>query len=591
MKKNKKKGLLAILSPVKSTIFKAMALNSLGVIFSLLGLVFLSFSLTALARGEKLVLLGFNFNLLDTILVLTFLLFGGFLSKGFSFLVSHYGAFRLESILRKNISTHLAKVPLGFINTKGSGALKKIMQDDVKNLHAFVADSTPMLSRSIISPILTLVILFLADWRLALASMSVLAVGFFAMSFAMQDHEYYRSRYEQAQQNINKAVVEFIQAMPVVRTFEDGSSSFKRYKDSLDDYRHNINEWMDKGKTSGRLGMVILTPLPTLIMVFLTAIGLKTFFTLELSSFMLVLFLSTGLADAMMPLMWMNQLIKKSQTSAFAIHELLNTQELKQSKNPKKPKNYDISFKDVSFAYTKGGNLAIENINLNIPSGSVCALVGSSGSGKSTIAKLIPRFWDVTKGEIKIGEINVKDMAFEDLMNTVSFVFQDTFLFDESIRDNIALAKTDASDEEIQKSAKAAMIHDFILTLPKGYDTKAGDRGTKLSGGQKQRITIARAILRDAPIIILDEATAFADPENEEEIVHALANLTKGKTVLIIAHRLSTIKDVEQIIVLDKGRVSERGNHQELLEKNGSYAKLWNYYKRAEKWSLEGGKA
>ena len=229
---------------------------------------------------------------------------------------------------------------------------------------------------------------------------------------------------------------------------------------------------------------------------------------------------------------------------------------------------------------------ALQNISFKVKEKSVTALVGHSGAGKSTIAKLIPRFWDITSGSIKIGEVDIKDIDATTLMDTISFVFQDTFLFNDTLENNIKIANSNATTEDMIEACKAAQNHDIILTLPKGYETLAGDRGTNLSGGQKQRITIARAILRNAPIVVLDEATAFADPENEEEIIKALANLMKNKTVIVIAHRLSTIKDVDQIVVFDDGKISETGKHNELLDKQGIYAKLWSDYEKSQNWHL-----
>ncbi len=260
--------------------------------------------------------------------------------------------------------------------------------------------------------------------------------------------------------------------------------------------------------------------------------------------------------------------IKQSQAAAFKIFEILEIAELPETKIPKSPANYEVQFENVCFAYENTTKNALTDISFTMPSGSVTALVGGSGC-------------------ITIGGVDVRDIGFSELMEIVSFVFQDTFLFADTIYNNIALARNNATREQVIAAAKAAQIHDFIETLPDGYDTRAGDRGTSLSGGQKQRITIARAILRNSPIVILDEATAFADPENEEEIVKALANLTKGKTVLVIAHRLSTIKDVEQIIVLDKGQIVEMGRHKELLENKKAYFTLWNAYLKADIWNLE----
>ena len=588
MKKEEQKwGLWTIMSPVKFKIRMAMLLASIGAISLILSLLLLSFALTNILQNTPLVVFGFELNLVNTILLLALLTIIAFLSRFGAFAVSHLGAFHLEQILRTKLSLHLAKLHLGYIISNGSGALKKVVQDDVKTLHAFVADSTPMIAKSIVAPLSTLIILLVIDYRFALATLSVFILGWITMAVAMRDSKSLRIKYEQSQSNINKAVIEFAQAMPVVRTFDDGTTSFKRYNDALIEFKNNLHHWMSVSAFSAKLGMIILSPLPTLLAVIITAIFLLNFGSLELFAFISALFLSTGMADAMMPLMWLNNHIKKSQTSALKIQEVLSVKALEIAKEPKTINSFDIEFENVSFKYDNVENYALKDINFKVPSRSVTALVGPSGAGKSTVAKLIPRFWDVSSGAIKIGGIDIKEVSSENLMDTVSFVFQDTFLFQDTIYNNIKMANTNATDEEIINASKAAQIHDFILSLPDGYETLAGDRGANLSGGQKQRITIARAILRNTPIIVLDEATAFADPENEEEIVKALANLTVNKTVIMIAHRLSTIKDSDQIVVFDEGKISEIGKHDELLEKQGIYSKLWSNYEKASSWNLE----
>ncbi|MBL3520482.1 ABC transporter ATP-binding protein [Aliarcobacter lanthieri] len=588
-KEEQKRGLWAIMSPVKFKIRVAMFLASIGAISLILSLLLLSFALTNILLNTPLVILGMELNLINTIFLLALLIIIAFISRSGAFTVSHLGAFHLEQILRTNLSQHLATVPLGYIISNGSGALKKVMQDDVKTLHVFVADSTPMIAKSIIAPIITLVILLIIDYRFALATLCVFILGWITMAFAMRDSKVLRQKYEQSQSDINKAVIEFAQAMPVVRTFDDGTTSFKRYNNALLNYKENLNHWMKVSAFSAKLGMIILSPLPTLIAVIITGIYLLNFSSVELFAFISALFLSTGMADAMMPLMWINNFIKKSQASAIRIQEILNIQPLEITKEPKTINNFDIAFENVSFKYDNVENYALKDINFKVNQGSVTALVGPSGAGKSTVAKLIPRFWDVNSGAIKIGGVNIKELSNKTLMDTVSFVFQDTFLFQDTIYNNIKMANLNATEEDIIKAAKAAQIHDFILSLPKAYETLAGDRGANLSGGQKQRITIARAILRNTPIIVLDEATAFADPENEEEIVKALANLTINKTVIMIAHRLSTIKNADQIVVFDDGKINEIGIHNKLLEKKGVYSKLWSNYEKASSWNLEKG--
>lgn len=589
MKKQHKEkiGLWAILIPINFEIYISILLSAIGAISLIVSLTLLSFTLSHILQGTPIKIFDIEFDLFNTIIALALITVIAFITRLSSFIVSHLGAFRLEQILRTDLSLHLSKVPLGYIISTGSGALKKVMQDDVSALHAFVADSVPMIAKSIVAPLSTLMILFIVDYRLALASIFVLVIGATVMSFAMKDSVEYRVKYEQSQSDINKAVVEFAQAMPVVRTFDDGSESFKKYNDSLFSYRKNLNAWMGKTSTSAKFGTIILTPLTTLLVILLTGIYLLDNGSLELSSLILSLFLSTGMADALMPVMWLSNFIKKSQASALRIQEILNIKELPQTKNSKVPSDMSIIFENVSFSYDKTNKKALEDISFKVPSKSTIAIVGPSGAGKSTVAKLIPRFWDVTKGSIKIGDTDIRDISNDELMNIVSFVFQDTFLFADSILNNIKMANPNASDEDVIKAARAAQIHDFIKSLPNGYDTKAGERGANLSGGQKQRITIARTILRDNPIIVLDEATAFADPENEEEIIKALANLMKDKTVIVIAHRLSTIKDVDKIIVIDEGLIKESGKHQELLDNKQVYFNLWSNYEKAQEWNLE----
>jgi len=585
--KQSNKGLWSILKPINFEIRISILLAAIGAISLIASLTLLSFTLSNILQNTPITILGITMNLTNTILLLAIMIIIAFVTRLSAFIVSHLGAFRLEQILRTDLSLHLAKVPLGYIISNGSGSLKKVMQNDVRGLHAFVADSVPMIAKSAVAPVLTLIILLWVDYRLALASLAVLIIGMIIMMITMRDSSYYREKYEQSQSKINKAVIEFAQAMPVVRTFDDGSESFKKYNDSLYAYRDNLNAWLDQTSFSAKLGMIILSPLPTLLAVLFTGIYFLDAGTLELSSFILALFLSTGMADSFMPIMWLNNFIKKSQASAIRIQEVLEVAELPQIEESKIPQDTSISFENVSFSYEGSSKKALNNINFKVPAKSVTALVGPSGSGKSTVAKLIPRFWDVNDGSIKIGNINIKDITSTKLMDTVSFVFQDTFLFQDTIFNNIKMANTNATKEDVYNAARAAQIHDFIESLPNGYDTKAGDRGANLSGGQKQRITIARAILRDNSIIVLDEATAFADPENEEEIIKALANLMKDKTVIVIAHRLSTIKDVDQIIVLDEGEILEVGKHQELLENKKIYSKLWENYIKASDWNLE----
>ncbi len=582
----KKLGLWAIMAPVNNYIRWAMVVSALGGILSVVGFVFLAYVIE-LIMGGTINLFGFELGFKEALILLALITILSFLTKFYSFVISHLGAFKLEQILRTEITTHLAQIPLGHIITLGTGAIKKVLLDDVKNLHAFVADTTPMMAKAIVAPLASMVALFVIDYRLGLVAIAILLVGAVLMKFVMKDSVMHRQNYEQSQGEINKAVIEFVQAMPVVRTFDDGTTSFKRYNDALAKYRTNLKAWFGATSTPSRIAMTILSPMPTLLAVTITGIFFLTNGSLEFSPFIAALLVSTGMADAMMPLMWMSNFVKKSSAAAIRIQEIMDIPVLHISNAHKKLEATDIVFENVDFRYNEKDNYALKNINFEVKANTVTALVGPSGAGKSTVAKLIPRFWDVTRGSIKIGSADIKDIDSQTLMDTVSFVFQDTFLFNDTLANNIKMANSTATDEDMVQACKAAQIHDFILSLPEAYETMAGDRGANLSGGQKQRITIARAILRNTPIVVLDEATAFADPENEEEIIKALANLMKNKTVIVIAHRLSTIKDVDQIVVFDNGEVKEKGKHQELLAiQGGIYAKLWGNYEKAQNWDI-----
>jgi ATP-binding cassette subfamily B protein len=563
-----------------------MLISALSGILSVIGLVFLAYVI-GLIMGGSINLFGFELGFKEALILLASITILSFLSKFYSFVISHLGAFKLEQILRTEITTHLAQIPLGHIITLGTGAIKKVLLDDVKNLHAFVADTTPMIAKAIVAPLASMVALFVIDYRLGLVAIAILLVGAVLMRSVMKDSVSHRENYEQSQGEINKAVIEFVQAMPVVRTFDDGTTSFKRYNDALAKYRINLKAWFGATSTPAKIAMTVLSPMPTLLAVTITGLFFLTNGTLAFSPFIAALLVSTGMADALMPLMWMSNFVKKSSAAAIRIREIMDIPVLNISKAHKKIEATNIVFENVDFKYNEKDNYALKNINFEVKANTVTALVGPSGAGKSTVAKLIPRFWDVTSGSIKIGGIDIRDVDSQTLMDTVSFVFQDTFLFNDTLSNNIKMANPTATDEDMIEACKAAQIHDFILSLPEAYETIAGDRGANLSGGQKQRITIARAILRNTPIIVLDEATAFADPENEEEIIKALANLMKNKTVIVIAHRLSTIKDVDQILVFDNAEVKEKGKHEELLAiQDGIYEKLWSNYEKAQNWDI-----
>ncbi|MEO1288269.1 MAG: ABC transporter ATP-binding protein [Chloroflexota bacterium] len=574
--------LWGIIKPVKEKIYIGMILSALSGVAWIIALVLLHPITTELLSESP------NVNrlwLLGGAVLFTLVI--GFILRILSFRWSHIGAFELEEILRTNLASHLAKVPLGYVVTTGSGKLKKILMDDVMSLHAFVADSTPLMARAYVTPILILVVMFLIDWRMALVSIAIFPIGLVAMRFAFTDYEEGREAYDAANEHINQTIVEYVQGMQVVRTFDDGTSSFTRYSDALTTATKTMREWASQTRYGAFVARIMFASLPTLVIVLPTGIWMLQNGWIDVPTLLLFIFLAPTLAENIIPLIWLSQLIIMSQAGAKRIGTLLSEPILTEVEMSQKPANATIEFKNVTFTYAERKDPALKDVSFTVEEGTVTALVGPSGAGKSTVAQLIPRFWDVSEGRITIGGVDVRHIKSDDLMKHVSFVFQIPFLLQDTIRENIRLGKPEATDEEIIEAAKAAQAHDFIINeLDHGYDTKAGERGTRLSGGQRQRITIARAILQDSPIIVLDEATAFADPENEAKIHAAIANLTKGKTLIVVAHRLSTIRDAHQIVVLDHGAVVEKGVHDTLVENNGVYARLWAKFKDAQGWGL-----
>ena len=590
MSHNKSEGygvLWRIIQPVKMYIYTAMLLHALGSIATIITLLLLSLMIAVLLSGDTLFFLGVNWSLSSALMGVGIVGISAFLLSSIAFVVSHLGAFELEVDLRSRITEHMALLPLGYIITNGTGTLKKVVLDDVKNLHVFVADSTPMIGRSWTAPVVSLILMFVIDWRLALIALSVLLVGVFMMSIAMKDYSAIRQEYDGSLGRINTAVIEFIQAMVVVRTFDDGTSSFKRYNSALESFLTVFIKWMDKCSTPSRISMIIFSPLPTIAGVLAGGIFFISQGTLSLQALVAMLFIATAMVDALMPIMWLNNFLRQSRTAAGRIEDFLTLPIMPYTKKGQVPTELTIRFEKVDFSYENRAEKALNGVSFTALPKSSTALVGPSGAGKSTVAKLLPRFWDIDRGCITIGGIDIRDMTNKELMNTVSFVFQDTYLFNDTLAGNIKMAKPDASDEEVIGAAKAAQIHEFIKGLPEGYETHAGERGNRLSGGQRQRITIARAILRNAPIVVLDEATAFADPESEEEIIKAIACLTREKTIITIAHRLSSITGVDQILVLDQGKIVEHGKHEELLTNEGIYARLWANYESAQAWNLQ----
>ncbi|WP_328995841.1 ABC transporter ATP-binding protein/permease [Kribbella sp. NBC_01245] len=561
----------------------ALWLSGLGSVSSVVGLVCVAFAVGTLVTGtpELTPVLWWSGGALLG-------LAGGFGLRLTCEHLAHEASFEIEVVWRRMIADALAKMPLGEVQRLGSGRIKKIMQDDVRSLHNVVADALPFIGSGVAQPIAALVALGVVQWKLLLVVLLVVPIAMLCMSLMTKDYSEQRNNYNQANEDVNVALVEFVQGMPVVRTFDDGGVSFRRFSDKVNVFTEAVAAWSATSRPSGVLTKLFIVPLPTLLLVAAAGVPMLNAGWVTVPELLVALLIGAMPIEAVSPLMHLTNYINDSKAGAVRLNELLAMPAMPEPAEPREPKDSSVTFENVTFGYSDD-RAVLSGVNLDIPAGSVCALVGPSGAGKSTVARLIPRFYDVTSGSVKIGGVDVREIGSEKLLQNVALVFQDPFLVQGTIAENIRLAKPDATDEEVYAAAEAAAAHEFIKAeLPEGYDTQVGERGGRLSGGQRQRITIARAILSGAPVVVLDEATAFADPENEVLIQNAIARLTAGRTVLIIAHRLSTIVDVDQIVVIDDGGVAERGTHADLVAAGGRYAALWARHVQASRWGLSG---
>lgn len=504
---------------------------------------------------------------------------------------SHIAAFRILYGIRVKLADHIGSLPLGYFNKNATGKIKKVVELDVERIELFIAHQLPDLINTAVMLVVIIVAMFSLDVWLALACIIPMVLGF-AAQFSMMAGKKAKTglkEYFDALESISTSSVQYVRGMPAIKVFGQTVHSFRKFYQDMLHYRDFSLRYTDNFERGYVSFKVILLSLATFFfpvgVYFLSKDPDHVAFAATL---MLFLVLAPGIST---PIFKLNSFASAMTTIAEGVNridDMLKEQPIPEPDNGHKPTGYDIAFQHVSFSYNEqGGNEVLRDISFVAQQGKITALVGPSGSGKSTIAQLIPRFWDVQKGTISVGGVDIRAMKTGELMDAMSFVFQDTFLFSDTLYNNILAGRPSATREDVYRAARAAQCHTFIERLPKGYDTLIGEGGVHLSGGEAQRVSVARAILKNAPILILDEATAYADPENEYEMQLALGELIKGKTVLIIAHRLTTICEADQIIVLRDGTIADRGTHRELLARGGLYKNMWVAYTSSTDWTVD----
>ena len=503
-------------------------------------------------------------------------------------ILSHLAAFRIETNMRRKAMQRLMRVPLGFFDTQNTGRMRKIIDEDSGQTHTFVAHLLPDVASCVVAPIGVIVLLFSVDWQLGAAAMIPLigAIGIMGYMMNPKNNQFQRL-YLDAQEKMGAEAVEYVRGIPVVKVFQQTVFSFKRFYDSIISYRNLVIKCTLVWHTPMSFYILAINAFAfVLVPTAIILIGHGGDTTTIVANVILYVVIAPLIASNVMKAMYLSQDLFMANEAVERLEQLTHIAPLSQHDDPKRAEAYDIRFNNVSFRYEGAEKDAVTHINLTIPEGKTVALVGVSGSGKTTIARLIPRFWDVRHGSVTIGGVDVRDMRKDELMRNVSFVFQNTRLFKTSLIENLRYGNPDATTEQINRAIDLSQSREIIDRLPQGLDTVIGAEGTYLSGGEQQRIVLARAILKDAPIVVLDEATAFADPENEQLIRKALAHLTQGKTVLIIAHRLTTVQDADSIVVVNDGEIVEQGTHEELLSEEKYYYRMWNEYQQSVSWKL-----
>mgnify|MGYP004524046475 CR=1 FL=1 len=502
--------------------------------------------------------------------------------------VSHAMAYAILEQLRLRLADRFLRAPLGDVQSHSIGEIKSVMVDKIEGIEPPLAHMIPEGAGHIVLPVVSIAVLACLDWRLALASLVTFPVSLLCMGLTFRISGDSFAQYDRAGSAMNSAIVEYIEGIEVIKAFGRAGGSYEKYAGAITDFRTFVVKWLTSTFVTMKLSFALFPS--TLIGTLPAALALAVRGSITAPQAALAVMLSISMVGSLARLEVFSENMRQVKFTVEQLEEFLELPALPEPEARAEVTHTDVSLKNVRFSYTGSeADEVLHGIDLTMPEGSFTALVGPSGGGKSTVAKLIARFWDVTGGEITIGGVNIKDMPLQQLSEYVSFVTQDNFLFRCSLLENIRLGDPDATDEEVRAAARAAQCEEFIAKLPQGYDTPAGEAGRRLSGGEKQRIAIARMMLKNAPIVILDEATAFTDPENEDKLQRSIAALAKGKTLLVIAHRLSTIRHADNIVVLENGRIAAQGRQEALLETCPLYQDMWRAHIGAKDWAVSSG--
>ncbi len=505
---------------------------------------------------------------------------------------SHLSAFRIAGNMRKRTMQHISELPLGFIGEAGSGKVRRIVNDSSAATETFLAHQLPDMAGAVATPVGMIIMLFLFDWRFGLISLVPVVLGFLCM-FKMAGPKMAEDmkKYNGALEDMNNQAVEYVRGIPVVKSFGQTVHSFKKFQDSIDNYYKFCVSYCKKCRGPMLwFTMLINSAFAFIIALALILAGGQAITLNTLMNFIFYVIFTPILTTSLMKVLYMSENGKVVADALQRVHSILDLKPLPEAVKGETPEDNSVEFSGVSFRYSNAETDALSNVSFKVSAGQTVAFVGPSGGGKTTVAGLISRFWDVREGSVKIGGVNVKNIKHEELMNNVSYVFQDSKLLKTSILENVRLSKPHASEMEVLNALHKAQCDDIIAKLPDGIHTVIGTKGVYLSGGEQQRIAIARVMLKNAPIIVLDEATAFADPENEALVQKAFAELSKDKTVIMIAHRLTTVRNAEKIFVLKDGQIEDAGTHDELVKSGSLYAKMWKDYQTSIGWKVGGAK-